>query len=316
MAGDRAEALNEIVRLAREHGLTPSDITATLEAGAAPAPASPPASRGVVGKVFAYLGGTFVFAGIGIFIALQWSGMNAAARIIVTLGSGVAAFAMAVLASRDERYSKAAAPLFLLAGALEPTGMLVAFNELGSGGDARVAVLITCAAMALQFGAIFGGLRRGTPLFLTIFFATIFCWTALDMLDVDDELVAVVMGGSLVLAALGVDRTPHRDVAPIWYLFGSASFLYGIFDFVENTALEILFLAVAAGFVFLAATVRSRMMLFVSTVAIIAYTGWYTEEYFADAVGWPLALIAFGILLIGLSAVAVRIDRQYVRGSR
>ena len=51
--------------------------------------------RGVLVRVLGFLGGTFVFAGIGVFIALQWDDMNSAARIVVTLGSGLAAFILA-----------------------------------------------------------------------------------------------------------------------------------------------------------------------------------------------------------------------------
>jgi hypothetical protein len=49
-------------------------------------------------------------------------------------------------------------------------------------------------------------------------------------------------------------------------------------------------------------------------MATLGYTGWYTEEHFANSIGWPLALIVFGMLMIGLSALAFRIDRKYVRG--
>ena len=52
----------------------------------------------------------------------------------------------------------------------------------------------------------------------------------------------------------------------------------------------------------------------VATLAILAYTGWFTGEHFADSIGWPLALILFGMFMIGLSALAVRIDRDYLRG--
>jgi hypothetical protein len=58
---------------------------------------------------------------------------------------------------------------------------------------------------------------------------------------------------------------------------------------------------------------HSRTLLFVATMAILAYTGWFTGEHFADSVGWPVALIAFGMFMIGLSALAFRIDRDYVR---
>ena len=79
-------------------------------------------AQGVLVRVLGVLGGTFVFAGVGVFIALQWDELNAAARVIVTLGSGLAAFVLAVLGTREPRFDKAAAPLFLMAAALEPPG--------------------------------------------------------------------------------------------------------------------------------------------------------------------------------------------------
>jgi hypothetical protein len=309
---DRARALQSIAALARQHGLSASEIAAAI--GGPPGPAEENRWRGVLVRVLGFLGGTFVFAGIGVFIALQWDGMNAASRVIVTLGAGFVAFVLAMLACKDTRFEKATTPLLLVAAALEPTGMFVAFDEYGTGGDWRWASLITSATMALQFGAAFGSLGRSTPLFMAILFATLFWWTALDLVDADDTLVALLMGGTMLLTAIGVDRTGHRDITPVWYLFGSAVFLYGVFDAVERTPLEITFLAVAAGFVYLSVVLHSRMLLFVATLAILAYTGWFTGQHFADSVGWPIALIAFGIFMIGLSALAFRIDRVYVRG--
>jgi Predicted membrane protein (DUF2157) len=307
----RTRALEQIATLAREHGLSLSEIAAAL---GQPAASQENRWRGVLVKVLGFLGGTFVFAGIGVFIALQWDDMNSAARVIVTLGSGFVTVVLAILAARDPRFEKAATPLLLMAAALEPTGMLVAFNEYGSGGDWRWASLITSGTMALQFGAVFGLLRRSTPLFMTVLFATLFFWTALDLLDADKALVATIIGGSLLLAAIGIDRTVHRDITPVWYLLGAALFMYGVFDGVERTSFEIVFLGVAAGFVYLSVAVHSRTLLFVSTLAILAYTGWFTGQHFADSVGWPIALIAFGIFMIGLSALAMRIDRLYIRG--
>jgi hypothetical protein len=45
----------------------------------------------------------------------------------------------------------------------------------------------------------------------------------------------------------------------------------------------------------------------------VAYTGWFTSQHFADSIGWPLALVAFGLFMMGLSALAFRIDRDYVK---
>ena len=309
-ADERARALADIVGLARRHALTAREIGEAL--GDAPTPTAA-RGRGVLVRVLGFIGGTFVFAGVGVFVALQWESMNSAARVVITLGSGLAAFVMAVLASRDMRYEKAATPLFLMAAALQPTGLLVLFSEFGSGGDWRWASLVTSGVMAVQFAATFAGIRRSTLVFMTVFFGVLFFWTAFDMLDVDEDFVALVLGGSLVLTAVGVDRTPHRVITPAWYFFGAIGVLYGIFDLVENTPFELVFLLAAAGFVYLSVALHSRTLLFVATAGILSYTAWFTGEYFADSVGWPIALIIFGLFLIGLSALALRIDRDYLR---
>jgi hypothetical protein len=305
------EALQEIAALARQHGLSATDIAAAMSG--APAAESGNRARTVLVRVLGILGGIFVFAGIGVFIALRWSEMNSAARVVVTLGSGLAAFVVAMVSRRDARFVTASTPLLLMAAVLEPTGMLVAFEEFGSGGDWRIAGLITAGTMALQFAATFRLVRQSTPLFITILFATLFWWTALDLVDVDGGVIAIALGASMLLAAAGVDRTRHRDITPVWYLLGGAAFLGGVFDNVRRTPLELTFIVAAAAFVYLSIVLRSRTLLIVATLAILGYTGWFTREHFADSVGWPIALIMFGIFMIGMSALALRIDRDYVR---
>jgi hypothetical protein len=308
---DRTQALQQIAAIARQHGLSVSEIAAVLEAPAG----APPAARGqaVLVRVLGFLGGTFVFAGIGVFIALQWDDLNSGARVLVTLGSGIAALVLAILAWRDRRFEKTVTPFLLMAAALEPTGMLVAFDEFGSGGDWRWASLLTAGAMALQFSAVFRALRRSTALFLVVLFGTVFWWTALDLADMDEKVMALAIGASLLLACVGIDRMGRREITPFWYFCGATAFLYGLFDLVERTPAEILFLAVAAGFVYASVIVHSRTLLAVATLAILAYTAWFTGEHFVDSIGWPLALVAFGLVLIGMSALAFRLDREYVR---
>ena len=309
MDDERARALEQIAALARQHGLTAADVAAAL--GAAP-PGEARAQRVLV-RVLGLLGGTFVFAGVGVFIALQWDSLNSAARVIVTLGSGLAAFVLGELAAREARFRNAATPLLLAAAILEPTGMLVAFDEYGSGGDWRLASLVTCGTMALQFAGAFSALKRSAPLFLVILFGTCFWWTALDLVDADETLIAIVLGAALLFTAVGIDRRGFGAISPFWYLCGAAAFLGGLFDAVEGSLVEILFLAAAAGFVYASVVVHSRTLLAVATLAILSYTGWFTGQHFVDSIGWPLALMGFGLAMIGLSALAFRIDRNYLR---
>jgi len=316
-ADDRDAALAAIVRLAAAHRLTPAEVAAAI--AAAPdgnAAAAPSRQVSALSRLLAYLGATFTFAGIGIFVAIEWSTMTSAARVVATLGAGLAAFAMGMLAVRDSRFAIAATPLFVLAAALEPLGILVAFDEYAGGGDWRHAVLAMSGAMALQQLAAFWALRRTALLFFTLLFGAAFAATGMDILGLDGGLIGLTVGASLVSLAAAIDRTGHAPIAPYAHFIGSGVGLAGAFDLLVDTAAEPLFLGAACGVVYLSTHLKSRALLIVATAAILGYIAYFTADRFADAVGWPLALIAFGLALIGASAAAVRINRRYIAPGR
>jgi len=303
------EALEQIVKIARAHGLTPADIKTAFEETIT---SREQRSSSLLGRILGYLGGTFIFAGLGVFIALNWDVMNSAARIIITLGSGITAFIMAVVASADERYAKARTPLYLIAAALQPIGLLVAIDEFSSGGDWHYAALLTAGIMGFQQAAVFWQKRDTTLLFTTLVFALWFFGVALDLVDVADELIALVLGASTLSLCIGLERTRYQPMTPFWYLAGSILFFHGLFELVQRTAFELVFLAVACAGVFLSTYVRSRTLLFVCTLAILAYISYFTAEHFQDSLGWPLVLIVLGLIFIALSAIAVRINKRYI----
>ena len=308
---ERRGALEQIGALAAEHGLTLDDIAAALAAGRHENESSP--RTAALTRLLAYLGAVFVFAGLGVFIATQWDELNSAARVIITLGSGVAAFIMAFVATKDARLAPAVTPLNLLAAVLQPLGMLVAMNEYSSGGDWHYASLIAAGVMLAQQLLVFGVLRRSALLFAALVFGTILVATALDLLDANERVIALTVGVAVLALTIGIQRTRHAAITPFWYLVSTSSTLWGLFDAVQDTAIEVSFLGAACAAVYLSTAVRSRAVLIVATLAILGYIGYFTAENFADSVGWPLALIAFGFAMIALSAAAVAIGRRYIR---
>lgn len=306
---NKQQALEKIVKIAESNHLTVAEIELAFRQSGRDA--SEP-STSLLGRILGYLGGTFIFAGLGVYIGLNWDVMNPAARIIITLGSGIAAFIMAIVASADERYSRVKTPLYLIAAALQPVGILVAIDEFSSGGDWHYAALLTAGIMVFQQAAVFWQKRETTLLFTSLFFALWFFGVALDLLHVDEEFIALILGISILSLCIGLERTRHRGITPFWYLAGSVILLHGLFELVQHTAIELAFLAVACGGVFLSTWVRSRTLLFVSTVAILAYISYFTNEHFQDSLGWPLVLILLGLIFIALSAIAMRINRRYI----
>lgn len=303
------QAISKIHEIARQYGLTLTDLESAfteLDNG------SPEPSSSLLGRILGYLGGIFIFAGLSVFISMNWETMNTAARIIITLGSGLAVFIMALVASADERYTRLKTPLFLIAAALQPTGILVAIDEFSSAGDWHFAVMITAGIMAFQQAAVFWQKRETTLLFTSLLFTLWFFGVTLDLVNVDEEFIALILGASTLSFCVGLERTPYRGLNSFWYLAGSAMFYLGLFEWVEHTVVELVFLALACGGIFLSTWVRSRTLLLTSTLAILAYIGYFSYEHFQDSLGWPLVLVMLGVVFIALSAVAMRINRRYI----
>jgi len=303
----RDTALAEIVEIAERNGLSEKEITNALRSASKENPGGT-----ILSRLLAYLGGIFIISGIGVFITMFWEDMNTAAHLVVTLGAGVAAMILAILYLFHDRFSKAATPLFLMAAALQSTGILVAFDELGTGGDEQKATLAMTVVMMLQMLAVFFKYQRDVLLFLALIFGAASAGNALDLVNLDEDMITLVVGFSLLLVTAGVDRSAFRSITPFWYFAGSAMFLWAAFELLEDTPFHVLFLGLAALSIYYSTVAKSRTLLFVSTVAMISYLGYYTYQNFVDSAGWPLVLIVLGLLLTGLSTAAIKINKKYI----
>jgi hypothetical protein len=299
------------VELIARHGLTIDEVSQAL-AGQGASPEH--RSSSVVSRLFAYLGGIFVFAGLGIFVAMRWDELGPAGRVLLTLGPGLCLFVLALVCTTDARVEAAATPLFLIAGLVQPTGILVMLNEYGRGGETEHAVLFMSLVMLVQQGCTFWARRRTVLAFTTIVFGSMAAVVALDLLDANMYLTGVTIGLSLLCVGWSLDRSPHRAIAGLVYFFGAALLLEETYSWLRREPFEVLFLGAACGVVVLAAAARSRSLLVVGTAALVGYIADFIYQHFSDNLGAPLALMAIGFVFLGLGAAAVRINTQYIAG--
>ena len=306
---DQAEALRQIADIAGRHGLTPDQVLAALKPAAAPDQRQ--RSSSVLARVLGYLGGIFVLAGIALFIGMQWDSFNSAVRVMVTLGTGFAIYLFALTTLADTRFSGATTPMFLISALLQPTGIVVMLNEYSRGGDPEQGLLFMCAVVFIQQFLTFLAKGRTVLLFTSLFFGAAGFGTLCQILDIDFEITALALGIGLTSVTYAIDKSRHNAITPFWYFAGSVFFLYGAFDVIENTVLEILYFGIAAGFKYLGTVLRSRTLLFVAVIALTGFTGYFFRESLVNAFG----LILMGFLLIGLSAFAMKLNRKYIQSS-
>jgi hypothetical protein len=306
----RDDALAEIVALIRQHDLTVREIASALDRDPH---ASAEQSSGILSRVFGYLGGTFVFVGLAIYIGMRWDDLGSAGRVLLTLGPGFCAFVLALVCTTNAAFAGAALPLFLIAALVQPTGILVMMKEFSQGGDPAYGVLFMNMIMAIQQGCTFWALRRTVLALTTTIFATGFATVALDLLHVGHDLMGIVLGVSLGCVAWSLDRSAHRSLAGLVYFFAALLFLAACYHALRHSAIEVLFVGLSCMVVFLSIVARSRSLLAVGTLALIAYIGDFIAEHFANNLNAPIVLMFAGFLLIAIGAAAVRINNRYIR---
>jgi len=302
----RSEALRQIAELAALHELQPDEIIRELNNPSTPEPAE--RSSGILARIMAYLGGVFVLAGIAIFVGMQWDLFSSAVRVLVTLGVGFAIFLFALATMTDDRFAKVTTPMLLISALLQPTGIVVMLNEYSRGGDPEHGLLFMCVVMFLQQFFTFLAKKRTVLLFMSLFFGAAGFGVLCDILDIDETIIALSLGIGLTAVSYAIDKTNHRTITPFWYFAGSVFFLYGSFDVLEGSVLEILYFGIAAGVMYLGTVVKSRTLLFTSVLALMGFTGYFFRDSLANAFG----LIIMGLLLIGLSAFAMSLNRKYI----
>jgi hypothetical protein len=186
-------------------------------------------------------------------------------------------------------------------------------QEYSSGGDVRHGILFMAAYMLIQQGATFVAKSRTVLAFSAILFGCIFFANLFDMMNLDEDLIGTVMGTSLLCIAYALNQSRHIAIAPFWYFVGGVILMCAVFDAVKNTPFELLYLGLSGLLVFISTYVRSRTLLLVGTLSMLIYIGYFTAKHFANTLGWPIALVVIGIALIGLSALAIRINNKYIK---
>lgn len=305
---DSRDALDQIVELARKHQLSLKDIRQALDqSGHEQEP-----STSVLTRILSYLGGILIFSGVSVYTAMFWGEMNSAMRVIITLGTGIVALILAVAASKDSRFLKTVSPLLVMAAILETSGWFVLIHEyFDRGGDPRHAVLCVMAIMFIQQLLVFSSLKQSVLLFFSHVFGITLFLVIGDLMDIPAKWCLFTLGTSLLCIQYHLDRTPHNLNTPAWFLIGSLCFFTGLFQMVENSYAEWVFLLSAIFMIYLSTLIRSNTLLLTSTLSLLWYIAYFTAEHFAKSVGWPVCLIILGMIFLGISGYVLKLKKKH-----
>lgn len=302
------EILKKITELATQHHLSIADITKALQKH----PAEGSRTETLM-KLFAYLGGIFIFSGFSIYIGTFWTTMNVAAKIILTFGTGIVLYLLAlILPQYQKKYETMLTPLFLTATLFQTIGLFVTVNELRDGLNFKWASVLIFGVMLVQQLLTFKKIKRASLIFTSLFFWCAFLATALDLVHANDKVVGIIVGLSVLFIAYVLDKAFYKAIASFWYFVGAVLFLNGLFDALRSTYFEVIFFGISGLMLYFSTLIRNRTLLFVSTLSALGYIGYFTSKHFMHSAAWPILLVILGLVCFGVGIMVLKICKKYM----
>lgn len=268
------------------------------------------------------IGAVIAIAGIIIFISQIWSDIGSFGRIFVTLGLGLVMTALGSFLLNTRPQDSLGTIFHFLGGLLIPGGAMVTLYEMNYDFVSLWPVAIVFAVIFAFYLILTTIHKRPVLAFFAVASGTTFVYlTVASMVDEafyrHGDLYAyltMIVGVSYLLLGNSFRDGWNRGLVGLLNFFGSVALLGAAFTRVFDSSLwQMLYFVFVVGGVFMAVRLKSRGVLVVSTIFLIAHVSYITGKYFADSLGWPIALVILGFIFIGLGYASINISKKYIR---
>ncbi len=276
-------------------------------------------------NTFYVIGAIIVLVGVIILIAQNWNEIGFIGRMLVTLGISVGAYLFG-LSLRGPEHRIISQVMFVVSALLAPLGSFVLLTEASVTITWEVQILLS-SVLFIIFGSALLISKRNVLSLITIGFAT---WTyytlgiklfGSNFFDTEFlKWATMLLGASYILigygyqSVLGISDTPDgkekRRVQEVLYRFGVLAILGagisigGIFD--------LFFIAFIFAAFYGSVYLKSRTVLVLGALFLMAHIIKLTSIYFAQSIGWPIALIIVGFLVIAVGYMTLYLNKKYI----
>ncbi len=123
----------------------------------------------------------------------------------------------------------------------------------------------------------------------------------------------LVLGLTGLMVSWGISQTKHKRITSFFFFLASILTAAASFDVFRNSSFDVLLIGVSAGLIYLSVIATSRTVLTIGVLSLLAFLGYFTDKYFKDIVGWPIAMIVMGFIMIGISVFAVKLGKKIAK---
>ncbi len=142
------------------------------------------------------------------------------------------------------------------------------------------------------------------------------CWLNSGIFDriamfTSGNWAGLIIGVNIMLTAYGLHKSErYPRLIVLGYFAGSLMAYAGLFDLVQNTSFELIYLAVTASVLYACVVLESRALLLTTVFAMLGFIGYYSAEHFSNSLGWPITLVLMGVAFLAVGAIALKVKRR------
>ena len=279
-----------------------------------------------IAEILYYIGGAIVFLGISILLWQNWSTLGFGTKVLATLGSGIAAYFVGLLFSRDERTETVGSAFYLISALVTPMGLWVVFDNAGFDASSYGTQSLISGIMLGTYLLSLLVFRKNVFTLLSILSGT---WLFFSLTSFmvgggpyfDDwkfyEYRVLVAGIAYMLLGYAFSKNERAPLQGFLYGFGILGFLgsaltLGGWEPNQNVFWELIYPGLIFGALFLSVHIKSKSFLTWGTLFLMAYILKITSEYFSTGLGWPLALVIAGLAMIGVGYMSLSLKKKYL----
>jgi len=274
-----------------------------------------------VTKMLYVLGAAIVVIGINIFVSQIWYDIGPAGRILVTLGLGLLITAIGSMLIKSKPDQSIGIVFHFIGGMLIPGGSLVTLSELNVDLVSLWPVTITFGIIFIFYLLLNAAHKNPILTFFAIANGTAFTYLLVESIIegptyMHEDLYAyltMAIGISYLSLAHAFRNGWNNKLVGVLYFFGAIGFLAAAFSQVFDSVMwQMAYFIIVIGGLTLSVYMRSRIILVMSTLFLIAHVSFITSEYFSDSLGWPVSLVILGFVFIGLGYISLNINKKYI----
>jgi hypothetical protein len=276
-----------------------------------------------------YIGAGIIFFGIFILLWQNWNTLSNITKIVITLGSGIAAYIMAILYAYNKSTEQLSSAFFCVAGLALPLGIAVVFDITGLDVDSPLTQCMISAILFSAFMLSYWIHRKNLLLVFSIIFATwLFFGLGSFFLDghpIFDNFTffayqVLIAGLSYIVLGYYFASAGKSELTGALYGFGICGFLGAayalggiIFIIDKNVMWELLFPILIFATLYFSVFLRSKSFLVFSTLYLMLFIIRTTLVYFLNSVNWPVLLVLIGFLLIAAGYGSFYVNKKYLK---